>query len=428
MLRLLSVLLLVAECCGAELTGQEIFNRVRDNVAKQLAAAANYTCVQSTERVYYYESQKQKPGCSGRLESKPDKPTFRDRLRLDVAVSDKEEIFSWHAGSNFSSLGITDIVKSGPISSGSFIGYLQNIFLTRGVEVRYNGPSTEAGGGYQFSYNVPLKSSGYRIETKNGSFTVPFLGRFSAGKESFQLETLTVAADNIPSRSEVCAADTEISYQMVPISGKPSLIPKSFQLHMADERALETTSTTEYTQCREFRGESTLRFDFDDSPKAQAATAIHNEWLPANVDLHVRLNTPLDDKTTFAGDPVEGVLLDAVHVKSAGVTIPRGAILQGVVSKMELHYRPSRYYDVSVRFDQLTFGQNSFLLDASPKLYFPQGRRLTPSYLSRLPIQRDGENHTGSFVWPSNHFHTDQHFSAYWETAAPPASAKRVSQ
>ncbi len=60
---------------------------------------------------------------------------MHDRLRLDVAVSEGNEIFSWHGGSKFSSAGVNGVVKSGPISSGSFVGYLRNILFTQGVAI-----------------------------------------------------------------------------------------------------------------------------------------------------------------------------------------------------------------------------------------------------------------------------------------------------
>jgi len=143
MFRLVFFLSFSAICYGEELTAQEVFNRARENVARQLLAVANYTCVLTVDRTLYAEPGRFTAGCAV-ADRITEKPFMHDRLRLDVAVSEGDEIFSWHGGSRFSSAGVTDIVKAGPISSGSFVGYLRNILFTQGVAINLNkAQSTE---------------------------------------------------------------------------------------------------------------------------------------------------------------------------------------------------------------------------------------------------------------------------------------------
>ena len=349
-----------------------------------------------------------------------EKPYMQDRLRLDVAVSEGNEIFSWHGGARFSSSGVNEIVKSGPISSGSFVGYLRNILFTAGVAISLDKAKSNEKT-YTFQYYVPLKSSGYRITARNGAFLVPYHGSLAIRADTFELQSLSVDTTEVPKAAEVCAANTQIAYQNLEIAGKSLLIPKSFQLHMVDANAVDTYNESEYTQCREFRGESTLRFDLDDSPQAQSVTSVHDKWLPAGNRLRVRLSTTLDDQSSFTGDPVQGVLLDPLPVKELKLTVPKGAVVSGVVSRLELHHQPSRYYVVAIHWDRLTWGQNSLLLNANPQRLYPNGRRSGRGYSGRsLPLSIEESGEEGTFTWPSSHFRMDQSFTAVFETVERP--------
>lgn len=404
-------------CSGDEITAQEAFNKAQQQVARQLSAVANYTCVLTIDRTLNLERKRQATGCAGSNRAS-EKPFMHDRLRLDVAVSEGTEIFSWHGGRKFTTAGVHDIVKFGPISSGSFVGYLRNILFTRGVAINFDRGASDAKS-YRFNYYVSLKQSAYEVKGHRGDFVVPYHGSFAVRTDTFELESLSVNANEIPRAAEVCSAETDISYQDVQISGKSLLIPSSFHLHLLDPYGVDTWSQSEYTQCREFRGESTIRFDFDDSTQAQSNVTVHDEWLPAGAELHVRLNTVITDGKTFTGDPVEGVLLNSFHVKGLNVTVPKGALLSGIVSRMELRYQPTQHYVVAIRWDRLTFNQNSLLLNANPRRLFPQGRRFGPNYSPGLSA--DGSDEQSAFVWPSNHFRMDQTFTAYFETAERPS-------
>jgi hypothetical protein len=54
----------------------------------------------------------------------------RNRLRLDVAVVDGAETFSWAGARQFETSHVEDLVKSGAAGSGEFISYLTSVFWT----------------------------------------------------------------------------------------------------------------------------------------------------------------------------------------------------------------------------------------------------------------------------------------------------------
>ncbi len=418
-----SLLMCVVSTLGAgdDLSPQQVLERIRAGVRQQLTTVSNYTCVENVDRTYLLETFANRSGCEN-PERRPNHLYMHDRLRLDVAVSEGREIFSWHGGKSFSSKGIDDVVQSGPISSGSFVGYLRNIFFVPGVAIRFTGHVLNANEDvYTFYYVVPRRNSLYQVGAKNKRWTVPFHGQFTGSGTTYQLRSLQVIADDAPPESGICNAGSEIEYQFLTISGKAALIPKSYVLDMGSTNRLYTISRSDYTQCREFRGESTLSFDVNDQTAKQETPIIHDEWLPAGTTLHVRLRTPVDDRTSFTGDPVEGELADSLKVKGSNITIPKGAALSGVITRLEFYPEPFNHYLMSIRFGRLTFGPNSFLLDAVPKSSSADRSALLSVYGGHIPsyLQEDLEN--GLFVWESRHLHKDQHFVADWRTKAPAA-------
>lgn len=419
----LSFLVAFPLCAEANLPWQAVLEHLRSHVRQQINQVANYTCVQSVDRSYFIEPFRNRSGCNN-PERRPKQLYMHDRLRLDVAVSEGQEIFSWHGGKSFSSKGVDDVVRSGPISSGSFVGYLRNIFFGDGVTIRFAGHTSGSGKeSYIFDYVVPQQSSRYRITNGKQRWTVSFHGRFSGDGTNYELTSLQVMADELPPESEMCSAESEIDYQLINIAGKLSLIPQRYALNISSGNFLHTTSRSEYTQCREFRGESTLSFDVKDRLETQQTYAVHDEWLPPGTTLHVRLLTPVDDRTSFMGDSVEGFLIDPVKIKRLGITIPKDADLHGVITKLEIYEEPFRYCLASIRFQRLTFGSNSFLLDAVPISSNGDRKWLADAYHRQIPSNIAADLESGLFVWTSSHFHKDQQFTADWKTRAPAADS-----
>jgi hypothetical protein len=432
---LICTIISAAACCAArEGEGSRIFEQVRQTVVGQVARTGNYTCVQTIDRTYYDgpEMLYQRPqgaflGCNGDLRMGSNREVMHDRLRLDVAVSEGQEIFSWHGGRNFSSGDISDVIPSGPISSGSFVGYLRNIFLTAGVAVTYRGPDEENGTRIEkFEYSVPLESSHQVLQGLHRQRHVGFHGSFAADARSYELVSLSVRLDpHVDSDSSICSAEIDMNYGMASISGKESLIPRQFTLRIVDAAHTYTVSRSDYAQCREFRGQSTLRFDADESKGGSQAALDEEGWpLPGGLRLQIRLRTPIDSGTAFTGDAVEGVLQSAVKLHN-GIQIGRGASLTGVITLLEEHDRPQTYYLLSIEFDELTSEGKRFRLKATPEVSRQEINKLGYIFGRRLPPRVALQSEKGVFVETVKPLHLDERFSAEWKTLRVPAKNER---
>ena len=422
--RLLAFLVVVTSVLFADDEASSILGQIRLKVAEQVKGSANYTCVQAVDRTYWRAQHYEAFGCEHHKGDSRRKEVMHDRLRLDIAVSEGHEIYSWHGGSSFSSGGIADVVRSGPISSGSFVGYLQNIFLVAGIRFEFRGRVDRNGiETYKFDYWVPLAVSHHDVAGRSGTgVRVPFHGTFFADCRTLELVNLDVILDQMPPEVEICNAEIDMNYGTTKISDHDALIPQIFSLRMEDASHLYTISTSEYSSCREFRGESTVHFELNEAGQQNSgpAPSPSDEWFPAGISLHVRLLTPITENTAFTGDRVEGVLLEPVRLsRNATKVIPKGAVLGGIITLLEKREEPYRHFLYSIEFDHLTFADKSMRLKASPKPTHEAAVQLGFIYGHVVPAWVEEQYRNGIFVAMPK-LRLDQHFSGEWQTVNPP--------
>ena len=87
---------------------------------------------------------------------------LRDRLRLDVAVVDGGEIFSWAGAGKFETHDVDKLVGDGASGSGEFGSFLASVFGGAPDAIRYAWLRNDLA---QFEYNVPVAKSNYRYRT-----------------------------------------------------------------------------------------------------------------------------------------------------------------------------------------------------------------------------------------------------------------------
>ncbi|MGH9582488.1 MAG: hypothetical protein ACRD4O_06085 [Bryobacteraceae bacterium] len=418
--RLCLLPLLGCAVCWANDNPSEILQRIDAKVLGHLAKTVNYTCVETVERMYFKPTVSRHGACPTPQAASRLKLTARDRLRLDVAVAQGNEMYSWHADHKFSSTLIGSIVRRGPIGSGGFVGFLENVFGEGGVEFRFKGRETEgAAEVFSFEYTVPLSVSHYEVQSGKQKSLVPFHGSFLAYAGNYELASMTVIADNIPKSLGICSSRSGMTYQLITIAGNELLLPRVWTLGLATP-AMLTESDSEYTACREFTGQATISYKnlATTSPESDTKPAQPPQELPAGLTLRIRLRTPIDGQHSFAGDPVRGELLRSVSAGRHRKRIPRGAMLYGVITRLEDCYEPSAHYLLDIEFERMRSGERTFVLRARPKPLPSQMERLHWMYGTEAPLPADLAEAVkrGLFVFPSKRLQLGENFSAYWET------------
>jgi hypothetical protein len=121
-----------------------------------------------------------------------------DRLRLDVAILDRTEMFSWAGEGRFQDRSLADLVRHGATSTGAFVSFLNSIFGNDAANFTYNGDVNVNGRALaEFGFSVPLDKSQYRLEEKKYGAIVAYDGTFLVDPKTFDLLRLTVRADGV---------------------------------------------------------------------------------------------------------------------------------------------------------------------------------------------------------------------------------------
>jgi hypothetical protein len=336
---------------------QELFRKVRARVLDDISHVPRYTCVQTVNRAQYRPQYGIKPaGCRALIAARkqltsPGYLIVRDRLRLDVAVVDGAETFSWAGARQFETNRVDELVKSGATGSGEFVSYLISVFGKDTDSISWLGQSL-------FAFNVPLEKSHYTYSTNGPDRTTGYHGSFLVDPATAELKRLTVVADDFPANETACRVIDTMDYHRVKIGSGDFLLPEAATMNVLFSEGIESLNEIGYSDCREYAGESTIRFDDGaaepGAPKNDAAQpAAPARMLPAGLRFRIGLTSPITSETAAAGDAVTGVILHEVKDRKQGIVARENDVVHGRILQMEQHMYPFPRWVLGIRFDTL---------------------------------------------------------------------------
>lgn len=344
MKRLAASLLLASAAFGADPAAQQMLDKVREKVLNNSQKVPRYTCRQTVNRTEYRPQYNGTPdSCQALIEARdaltsPGFLTWHDRLRLDVAILDGRETFSWAGATSFETSDIHQLINSGSTGSGTFASFLVEVFGLQQTQIAFLG-------GDLFGFRVPVEVSGYRYrshgtgaERKSG-----FHGTFEVDSAREDIRRMVVDADEFPRDEPTCRVRDEMNYHRVKIGEGDFLLPETARMTVLFSNGKESQNETRYSDCREYVGESTIKFGDDaDTPSTDAPAAKQIAKFPAGVKLEVALQPPVHSETAAAGDAITAVVKKGPHT---------GDILHGRIVKFEQSLFPIPKWVVGLKFD-----------------------------------------------------------------------------
>jgi hypothetical protein len=133
----------------------------------------------------------------------------------------------------------------------------------------------------------------------------------------------------------------------------------------------------------------------------------------------IQLRTSIDDRNSYTGDPVQGVLLHSVKLARFGEVIPKGALVDGIITQLEFYPNPEPHYLLGVLFNQIVDGNVAFAMRATHVMP-PDGSLLSPQFRGRgsrggimLPQSLPGRD---SMLEMGHHFHLNTGYKSEWVT------------
>jgi hypothetical protein len=265
---------------------------------------------------------------------------------------------------------------------------------------------------------VPSSASGYQIKVGADSAKLAYEGKFWIDPRDAELRRMTIVAPRPPRKSDTCRIETEIQYQRVPIRGTPLLMPQTTLLQLWDTDGVRHENRVEYGACREFQSESVFRPDWESSPGDATPVAAPSPGpaqkalsLSPGIILRIAFRSAVDSTISFAGDPVEGQLVDAVQARDGTVLAPKGAIVCGRIVRVEERFMPSQFVTIGIKFQTL----------AASGVEIPVKLSLAPrSREEAVNGPEERRKGIGIFLSRSDRLVIGRHIVSEWTTGRPP--------
>jgi hypothetical protein len=324
----------------------EVLHRVLLKLRESLKVIPNYTCVETVTRDFYIPIAPLRRDCAVMLEMKKH-PTldmqlrhaWTDRLRLEVALTKQGEILSWAGASRFDDRPIDELIREGPIGTGVFAALLASIFDQDVMTFRFERRVTVNGEDrLEFSFDVPQSRSHYRVKTGNEWVYSGYRGIFHIDPVREEVTDLRMETAILPEAAFTCQSRTQVEFTMTAIGGGVFPMASRARQQFIASDGNEAINLTHFSDCREYVGESTIRFGDDSAPAAAtkgAPSSRPDPVVPRNLDFSIELTAPIDTATAAAGDRFIGRLRSALRTLA-----PAGSRVEGRILRVQVTHHP----------------------------------------------------------------------------------------
>lgn len=351
--------------------------RIKTHLRGEVSHLPNYTCLETITR-FHKEAVRESL-----------KPL--DTVRLETVYSDHHE---WFGSPGDRNLGTGDpgrFVGSGLIGGGVFASTLNNILA--GATFTYRGEEALNGrAAVRYDFRFPRQPNAFEISMVGGAGTVGEKGSVWVDSQSLDLIRLVSHADEIPPYLPLVAQSTEIDYARTQIGDLSVLLAQEANVQLTEESGVTNYDRVEFTHCRAFSAQSTIRFDEGPdetagSPGKPAAPAATEgiPAIPANHLVMVQLTTPISSRDAV-GTLIGGKVVGDVLSKGT-VVIRAGAVARGRIRRLERYQGAGRAeFIVAIEFTEVEArgGATPFYADLLRMDPLPGVR---PSLTDRVVVQ-----------------------------------------
>jgi hypothetical protein len=360
--------------------GPALLEALRAQGPDRLVRSTNYACQMDLRRTQKKVSQ----GIQ-----------IEENARLEVAHAEGREVFSWPGEPSFRSDELRDILVAGLSGSGSFAGHLRAVVFSN--RTQFGEPKTlpERPGVVVLPYQMPAEGSGYVVNVDGREREVAIAGEvtLTTSPGGPRLAAFSLRAVGLPPDFPAQSVAEAITFVGGIPFGQAAQEPTGAPRHnvegvpwmarqsMAERNGDEYENTIVFSRCREYRGESSLRFDngdgarsAQDSPPRQPP--VSTRPVPPGVPVDAVLSAGLEWGKQQTGDEIEAVVTRDARFKGSTV-VPEGARLRGRIVELKKVTGKSEGYLVGLVFHEAVAGNRTIplhmVLEALPGM--PKGAR-----------------------------------------------------
>ena len=355
--------------------------------------------------------------------------TPRDTIRVHVGLVAGKEKYSWPDASRFDDKELRDLVGRGIVGTGDFAAHVQRVFLSPATQFTPRG-EVEQGGRklLRYDYELPVEHSRYKLRIAPLETEVGVKGFFLADPESLNLVRLEVLVDEIPPEMGVDKVHHAIEYAGTAIGAATFVLPSSAQLTLTDLNGDEHRNEITFASCRQYRVESTLRFD-EDKPVAVKPAPAAAPSIPTNLLVEMSLESEIQPESSALGDSVRALVTKPVR-DDARLLIPEGAVVHGRLVRVERANLPFDHYVVGIEFHTVEMGKERLdffatLQDAGPANgLLRQAKRMDPVFTKKRGTRfdilvREKPRGEGVLHWDAKRIPIRRGLKMRWLTSTP---------
>jgi len=396
-----------------------LLQRVRDRLLADLENLVRHTCIQTITRTYRRSSgQRVIPmPCPEVIRTRAslggEPPVlWRDRWSLDVAIAGRE-IYSWAGAPQFGEGKIADLMDYGAYANGDFGPLIAGAIAGSGRTVYKGERVIEGRKLWEYTYDVPDFRSRYYFDTNSGQIAVAYDGTLLIDPDSSDLVRLTARtamSSAGPASSSTCQIISSVDYERVRMAQRDVLIPRKTEVRLVDNSGGESVIVTSYANCRQYLGESVIRFDESaeetrklDQRRAETAP------LPDGLTFRCRILTPLDDSAA-AGNVVEASLSSPLTASDGIVLAPPGARITGRLVRV---FQSLGVYEIRIRLESIEMKGRPIPFGATQT---PRSAALFAGRLTSLPPR--APRGAGVFLFRQRNLRV-RNIDSEWVTSSP---------
>jgi len=277
-------------------------SRIRDHMREYVAHLPDYTSRITLERL-----RRAKPAAPFELS---------DRLRLEVAYTSGQELYSWPGEVRFES-GVEDLLPGhGMVSNGSYALHVKNLFVRE--VARFGTPKDEKCEDVacvRLDFEIPTVRSGYALSTGGGSAPVPLVGSAWFDATTLDILRLEVRVDDPPRAVRVAATRETTVYRRARIGEVDFVVPATSELMLRDRDGSEMLNRSTFDRYHRYAGSATIFYGAGDTVPAPAGREAASVAVtaPATLDEEIGDDAAIGDPftvTTADGAKVTGRISD----------------------------------------------------------------------------------------------------------------------
>ena len=294
------LLLACAAACVSAADAPALVSRIRDHMRECIAHLPDYTCRISLERF-------KRPKAHAPFD-------LSDRLRLEVAYTGGQELYSWPGDDRFEA-GIEDLLPGhGMVSNGSYALHLRNLFLRDVAE--FSAPHDEKCEDrpcIRLDFQIPAVRSGYSLSAGNGSAPAPPAGWAWFDAASLDIARLEVRVDEAPRSVRIAATRETTVYQRARIGEVEFVVPGISELLLRDRDGSELLNRSQFDRYLRYTGSATVSY----APPGDAPAPTPAPAPTAPPKLGKQLVAALDaeiGEDAAIGDPFTATTVDGIQV------------------------------------------------------------------------------------------------------------------